>query len=164
MDDYVWNGLRLDGESRAEAGVRLISAEDGNYSYRSCRVGTTGNNCIGMYQAALIEEKPSVDKDTDPILRPYLALLEPDSFFIWNLACLPEYRDQGFGGRLINNAKEQAQLQSLKKVALIAFEENVNAIRFYERHGFAITGREAVVPHDLIAFNKNAFQMIAELD
>lgn len=52
----------------------------------------------------------------------------------------PEYRSNGFGGRLINYAIDWAKNQKLKRITLLTDHDNDGAHRFYQNHGFDASG------------------------
>lgn len=60
---------------------------------------------------------------------------------IYALYVLREYHHQRVGFELMNAA--MAQLSAYPRVALWVLEGNENAIRFYERYGFAFDGTQA---------------------
>lgn len=48
-------------------------------------------------------------------------------------------------------------------MSLIVFEQNTEAKRLYERHGFREVTRRPVVPHQLIRYTGDALLMVAEV-
>jgi len=58
----------------------------------------------------------------------------------------PEYRNQGWGERLIQHALENARALGCTRVTLLTDGVNTGAMRFYERAGFQ---RSAMVPFRL---------------
>ena len=64
-----------------------------------------------------------------------LKLNGDDTCELSNLSVLPEYRHRGIGGRLLEFAIGEKGVRRLW-----ALEKNTRAIRFYERHGFRLTG------------------------
>lgn len=61
-------------------------------------------------------------------------------FELEKLAVLPEYRGRGFGGRLIDHAKETASSLGGTKITIGIIEENDVLRRWYLKHGFTHTG------------------------
>lgn len=55
---------------------------------------------------------------------------------IYNLYVKPEYRSEGIGGRLLAHAEAAFAETSVDVVGLEAMAGNVDARRFYERHGY----------------------------
>jgi len=66
-----------------------------------------------------------------------------DSVHVLDLAVAPGYRRKGFGGLLLINALKEIRISrpELKSVTLEVRESNIEAIRLYEKFGFAETGR-----------------------
>lgn len=75
-------------------------------------------NHIWVYDDVFVKGMIHIDKDK-------IAELYVDSFFA----------NQGIGGELIQFATEQMNCRRLW-----VLEKNANAIRFYEKHGFMLTG------------------------
>lgn len=61
-------------------------------------------------------------------------------FYITDIYILPEYRKKGIGKALINYIINLAKSQEIKKIKLSVWTFNRNAINFYEKLGFKITG------------------------
>lgn len=65
---------------------------------------------------------------------------DPDTGEVFALYVLPEYHGTGVGQRLINAASEK--LKAYPRLCLWAVKGNGRAIRFYEKNGFYLTGKE----------------------
>lgn len=55
-----------------------------------------------------------------------------------NLAIMPEFQHRGYGSALLENSLIELRIQAFLKVRLEVKENNEDAIRFYENHGFKI--------------------------
>lgn len=53
-----------------------------------------------------------------------------------------DFRGQGVGTRLLAATVEKARAQGLERIELEVFASNTDAIRLYERQGFALEGRQ----------------------
>jgi len=62
-----------------------------------------------------------------------------DSARIILLTVMKEYRKKGIGSVLITRFLKEIAIQNIKKVELEVRINNEGAIKFYKRHGFAIT-------------------------
>jgi ribosomal protein S18 acetylase RimI-like enzyme len=60
--------------------------------------------------------------------------------YIMNLFIRESYRDIGIGSQLIKKALENAEKRGVIEVHVDTEEDNVNAIKFYEKHGFRKVG------------------------
>ena len=60
---------------------------------------------------------------------------------ILNFAVRPSARRQGIGGALLGEALGWAKAFGAEKAFLEVRTSNLAALRFYERHGFEVTGR-----------------------
>ncbi len=96
----------------------------------------------------------------DQVLAPY-SLEAPGSWYICAMAFFPEFRGQGLGTKLLAIARSQAQGRGFNELSLLVFEQNTDAVRLYERNGFKIVDRAAVVPHKLIQYTGNILLMTA---
>lgn len=64
-------------------------------------------------------------------------LVYDEVLVICTFAVHPHYSGQGIAGRMIEFAEELAKRQGVKSLRLDATEDNIPAIRLYEKHGFA---------------------------
>ncbi len=68
--------------------------------------------------------------------------------FIYHTAVLPDYRNQGIGRKLVDNAMSALEKEGLNKVALVVFDRNEIGNGFWENIGFTVRD-------DLVYRNKN---------
>ena len=95
------------------------------------------------------------------MLRPYAELEAPGSLYISGLAVAAEHRGQGLGTRLLVAARERARRLGCRELSLICLADNAGARRLYEREGFIVVDRRAVVPHPIIHVTGEALLMAA---
>jgi RimJ/RimL family protein N-acetyltransferase len=60
----------------------------------------------------------------------------------FGIGILKPYRNQGIGGRLLEQLMLWAKEKNLRRLELSVFENNPHARRFYERWGFVVEGRK----------------------
>lgn len=61
---------------------------------------------------------------------------------VLGIGLLSGYRNQGIGSRLLEKTIEHAvNINNIERIELEVFESNVNAIRLYEKFGFACEGK-----------------------
>ena len=166
---YVWSLMadEFPGLSPLEIGALRYARDDIPFSYRNCTVAAPGGRLAGMMVAFPMEVRPeTVDSAPaaapPPVLRPYAELEDQGSYYICGIALYPEYRALGFGSQFLDIAREQARTFGMERLSLIAFADNVGAVRLYQRHGFRITDRRPVVRHPLIRHTGDALLMVAE--
>lgn len=63
---------------------------------------------------------------------------EPRQFQLRGMAVLDDYRGRGFGEQLVQTAEEKAMRAAAD---LIWFNARINAVGFYEKCGYKITGK-----------------------
>lgn len=68
--------------------------------------------------------------------------------FIHHTAVHMEHRRQGVAGALVNGALQALEAEGISKVALVAFDRNVDGNAFWEKQGFTVRD-------DLIYRNKS---------
>jgi ribosomal protein S18 acetylase RimI-like enzyme len=59
---------------------------------------------------------------------------------ISNFVVHPGYRAQGIGARMLQWLEQKAKSEEVERIVLDTYTSNIEAHRFYHRHGFAITG------------------------
>lgn len=172
--DYIWS-LQQDEFptlSPLEIGAKRYAEGEGNFSYRNCTLALTHDEhqqerVQGMVMAFAIPseevstaaaEAPPEDFPGAEVLAPY-ALEQPNSWYICALAVFPPYRQQGIGTQLLDLAFEQARERGFPTVSLLCFEQNVGALRLYQRYGFKTIDQAAVIPHPLIHHTGNVLLM-----
>lgn len=76
----------------------------------------------------------------------------------WHLDALcvkKEFRDQGVGSKLLNAVKDKARDYKFTNIGVFVFGSNVNAIRFYERHGFILRKKINTAGHAFLGSRKS---------
>ncbi|AXE32724.1 GNAT family N-acetyltransferase [Chromobacterium phragmitis] len=58
------------------------------------------------------------------------------------MGLLPRYRGMGLGGWLMENTLRLAEQRGFRRLELTVHEDNLNAIKLYEKHGFLLEGRK----------------------
>lgn len=160
--DYIWQKLAGSGDDLLDIGQRRLEREDADISYRNASVVEDEADIVGMMLAYKMTVDPN-QVESDPVLKPYNILEEDKSYYVAAMAIKESHRGRGIGGRLLALAEAQAQERGLAKMSLIVIENNTTAIRLYERNGFAMTAREATVPHPLIDHDGDALLMVKQL-
>ena len=97
----------------------------------------------------------------DPVLEPYSKLEVPGSYYISDMAVCPEHRGTGLGTEMLRIAKEKARQRGCRETRLLVFRQNEGEVKLYERNGFKIINRAAVVPHELTRYTREVLLMTA---
>ncbi|MCE3247819.1 MAG: acetyltransferase [Geminicoccaceae bacterium] len=163
--DYIWSTLQDDypGQAPIEIGRQRYARENTAFSYQNCVVAERDGAVVALLHAFAItaSDGARAADDVDPVLRPYAELEAPGSLYISALAVMPEWRGQGLGSRLLDAARERARTLGCPALSLICFAENSGARRLYQRQGFTVVDRRAVVPHPMIHATCEALLMSA---
>jgi ribosomal protein S18 acetylase RimI-like enzyme len=165
--DYIWSGLQADhpGRSLLEIGELRYRREATAFSYQNCVVAERAGEVVGFLHAYATEAAagPAAAAGIDPVLRPYYELEAPGSLYISGLALLPPVRRQGVGTRFLAAGRERARNLGCPELSLICFTQNTGARRLYERQGFSVVDRRAIVPHPMIHATGEALLMTAPI-
>jgi ribosomal protein S18 acetylase RimI-like enzyme len=160
--DYIWAKLAEPGEDLLDVGRRRYEREGTAFSYENCKMVELRGSVVGMLVAFPME----VDEgyvETDPVLVPYRVLEEDQSYYVCGMAVDPEHRRKGIGKALMAEAEKTCRELGLRKLSLIVFEQNADAIRLYERLGYVEKRRHPVIRHPLIHYTGDALLMVKEL-
>lgn len=105
------------------------------------------------------EEDPG--EPVDPVLEPYARLEAPGSYYVSAMALFPTHRGKGLGTRMLEISRQKARQSGYGKVSLLVFGQNERAVRLYEREGFGVIKRAAIVPHEKIRYTGDVLLMTA---
>jgi ribosomal protein S18 acetylase RimI-like enzyme len=166
--EYIWSTLvpEYPGLTPLEIGARRYVREEGAFSYKNCTVAELGGEVIGMLHAFPMEnrlEQKEADEPLDPILEPYARLEVPGSYYVSAMAVFTEHRGKGLGTQMLKIAEDEARESGYRKVSLLVFEQNEEAIKLYERNGFEAVDRAPVVPHESIRYTGEVLLMTAPM-
>ncbi len=165
LADYIWTKLTGPEEDILDVGQRRYEQEDLVFSYKNCVVVTHDKKIIRMLVGFPMEIESGVnDLEEDPVLVPYSKLEEANSYYIWEMALVPKYRNQGISCKLVALAEDNAREMSYEKLSLIVFEQNEGALRLYERYGFEEVARDPVGPHPLIRHTGDVLLMVKTIN
>ena len=129
-------------ESWKAAFVGIISAE-------RLAESTKMEHAVDMYQRLLAAHKGNgyiLELDGKPhCIAWWDATREKDMPGTAELICIHSLRDnwhKGYGSRMMERVLADAKSAGYARIMLWVFDRNVRAIRFYEAHGFAASGRK----------------------
>ena len=156
------------GVDMLDVGARLYAGDQGNYCYRNCVVAEQDGAVMGMLLSfaegpAEGEPAPPPPYDGSDVFAPFRYLEAPDTWYICGVALFPDYRGRGLGTQFLDIARRQAREHGFERLSLVVFEENIGALRLYQRLGFEETKRAPIIPHPLIRATGDALLMVAPL-
>ncbi|WP_137702329.1 GNAT family N-acetyltransferase [Marimonas lutisalis] len=145
LPEYLWAEEAGTVEAGWELGraYQAEKAKDGRVV-----VADEGDGPIAALMGYSIPEYPDpVPADAPPLYRPMLELeaLAPKSWFIESLACFPEHRGRGLGSRLLDIAVTIGRDKDADVISLLVEDNNLGAIRLYERRGFEATEEREII-------------------
>lgn len=158
-------------QARKEQRVALDVAEQlyqnprEDYSYKNATITELDGEIAGMMLAYATpssaprnpENRPEFDDEN--VLAPYMYLEEPNSWYICGVAFYPLHRGRGLGTKLMELANEQAKEKNFSSLSLVVLEQNVGAVRLYERLGYGVVDYAPIVPHPMIPYVGDALLM-----
>ncbi len=154
IPEYFWEESRRQGETQYDVGARNAASEHENFSYRNTWLARLDGEVAGMLLAYRLPDAGQADDPADfpEFIRPLIELenLVPGSFYINMLASYPRFRGRGIGTGLMTQANLQAAASGCDLISLQVFDENVGALRLYQRLGYRIVDRRAIIPHPCI--------------
>jgi ribosomal protein S18 acetylase RimI-like enzyme len=159
---YLWSRSAEKGQPPIEVGIERVLREEANFSYRNAVVAEVDGRVAAALLAYRLPEHSYVNLDELPdLLRPLEELEQkvPGTFYINILAAYPEYRGQGLGTTLLEAARALASEAGCNELSLEVFEQNEDAVRLYERHGYREIARLPAVPHQIYPFDGDVVLM-----
>ena len=98
---------------------------------------TYGDMVTAMAQWERDEEQPPAEGASSAVDEPARGWVNPGEYYLANMAVYPEFRRQGLGSLLLADAETRARERGCTRLALDVEAENRDAVRLYERLGFA---------------------------
>lgn len=168
MSSWLWAQDAEKGQSAQDVGMNRARRESGGFCYPNATLLESESKVAGMLVAYKLPNEIDVAAELEGVpdfLAPIIELecLAPGSFYINAIAVYPEHRSKGFGSLLMNEAERQALDQGLDTLSLVAFEDNVGAVRLYKRLGFSIAGSRPTVAHESVSHAGNEILMTRKL-
>lgn len=90
---------------------------------------------VGAIKAKAIVTKAPSHKDQ--VTMPLLKDVVPSAVYIELLAVLPAYQHHGLGTKMLQFVEEQTKERFIHEIVLHVHSQNVEAIKWYEAHGFS---------------------------
>ena len=140
----LWDAMAPEGMDGSAVGEALVSAEDGDFSYRHGFVLEQDGSAIGGmigYPLPTTTEPAGPEVPEAFVAVEELANLVPGYWHINMMAMLPEARGKGLGAALLNAAEAQARNSGCPGLALVVAATNVGARRAYARAGYREVAR-----------------------
>jgi len=160
---YLWERMAEPRENVWDVGCRRASRESGSFSYTNAVCAKTDQQvaaCLVGYPLAIKPEE--IDNNTPAMFVP-LQELENEatgSWYINVLATYPDFRCEGLGVELLNQAEKKAMDNGNNGLSLIVSDANSGARRLYERFGFAEQAKRAMVKEDWVNPGENWILMV----
>ena len=150
--EYLYDGL-VKGRS-ALAHLTTILSEDPYYSYKNVDLALQNNVVIGLvfsYPAELnqitTEMRQILSTDRIKWIANFADNLIDDSWYVSTLGVLEPLRRKGIANTLMRSATARALNNGYKALSLHVYENNIDAIKFYEAFGFSIVKKVELNGH-----------------
>jgi ribosomal protein S18 acetylase RimI-like enzyme len=159
---YLWSQSAKEGQPPIEVGTERVLREEANFSYRNAVVTEVDGRVAAMMLAYRLPEQSEVNLEELPdLLRPLEELEQkvPGTFYVNALAAYPEYRGLGLGTKLLEAAHALASEAGCEELSLEVFDQNEDAVRLYERHGYREIARLPAAPHPIYQYEGHILLM-----
>jgi ribosomal protein S18 acetylase RimI-like enzyme len=159
---YLWSQSAKEGQPPIEVGTERVLREEANFSYRNAVVAEVDGRVAAMMLAYRLPEQSEVNLEELPdLLRPLEELEQkvPGTFYVNALAAYPEYRGLGLGTELLEAAHAVASEAGCEELSLEVFDQNEDAVRLYERHGYREIARLPAAPHPIYQYEGHILLM-----
>jgi ribosomal protein S18 acetylase RimI-like enzyme len=159
---YLWSQSAKEGQPPIEVGTERVLREEANFSYRNAVVTEVDGRVAAMMLAYRLPEQSEVNLEELPdLLRPLEELEQkvPGTFYVNALAAYPEYRGLGLGTKLLEAAHALASEAGCAELSLEVFDQNEDAVRLYERHGYREIARLPAAPHPIYQYEGHILLM-----
>lgn len=167
LADYFWGNFQDEFPELTplEIGATGFAEANDEYSYTNCLMAEIGGTVAGMSMTFPMKATPKpLPDDYDPVMRPFMELEEDGSFYVCAVGVYGQYRGQGIGTALMERAEQRAREEGCGAMSLLVFDANDGAKRLYERLGYRVADRRAVVPHPLIQAEGDVLLMVRPFD
>ena len=162
MADYTWSTLAEPGDDLLDVGEQRLARIGAPMSFENATFAELDGMMLGF--AVPDGDVPVAGPDADPVLAPLMELEQPNSFYICALAVLEKRRGIGIGSVLLRAAERMAASQGFDTMSLIVFEQNVGALKLYQRAGYEEVARRPLIPHPLLRFTGDALLVAKKLE
>ena len=163
LPEYLWSQMAESGDDVWEIGRQRQAkkAEEGQIVVIDLGEGAIA----GLTGYTIPAEVEPIPDDLPAIFRPLQELenLAPSTWYVNVLATLPDLRGKGYGSKLLELAEQIASNEDLDSMSLIVADNNSNARRLYERHGYTQEARRTMVKEDWQTDAENWILMIKKL-
>ncbi len=119
---YLWQKLAAPGESAWEVGRKRAERDSGSFSYRNAVVVEHAGRCVGCPIGYEIPDAPvEITADMPAMFVPLQELenLAPSTWYVNVLAVVPELRNKGFGGLLLQHADAMGRALAKRGMSVI---------------------------------------------
>ena len=155
-----------EGSDGSAVGLALVTAEDGDFSYRNGIVLEDGGAALGGMIGYPLPTTPEPAGPEIPdvfVAVNELETLAPGYWYINFVATVPESRGKGLGTALLDEAEARARDSGCPGLALVIFASNAAAIRAYMRAGYRERARRPLNPSKFGLEPTEALLMVKDL-
>ena len=143
--ETLWSRLALENEAADAFGRRVQNAfiDDKNTI-----VADIDEQIVAMLVSFKIAEKPNpLVREIDEMLFPVTKLYSKaqGAWYVHGISTAAEFQGRGLSSKLMVLAEERAITAGAFEICLLVVDTNQNAIRFYEKRGYAVTASEPFV-------------------
>lgn len=150
IPNWLWRQSAEPGQSPLAFGVERALTRSGGFSHKNAIMAEVFGEVVGMVLSYPILKAPTEDPETLPApIAPFIELEKHSAgtWYVNALAVSPGYRGIGIGTTLMDEAESAARQAGYDHLSIQVYEQNIGAVRLYERLGFIVTQRARVRRH-----------------
>ena len=150
---WVWDMSTTPGQSRFEVGREAIRADEASTSHhRRWRVAESDGHVAGGLNSYVLvpADHSGLPPEVERVVRPVdeLKAIAESTWYVSVASVFPEFRGQGIGHALLEEADRCARSAECGVVTLLVHSFNPGAHGLYTRLGFSEWERREFVPFD----------------
>jgi len=167
--DFLFHDL-IPGLTPIQIIARNFERDEYPFTYKSAIVAEYRNEVIGFalsypaeFHTISEEMRRYFPPDRVAHFHDFFSTRVEGSYYLDGLGVDPDLQRLGIGSRLIRLTKEKAMEKGYPALSLIAFADNGEAIKLYERCGFQPVKAIELLPHERIPHQGGCLLMNCEL-
>jgi ribosomal protein S18 acetylase RimI-like enzyme len=147
---------------------KMFRTENSTFCWKNASVAEIKGEPAGMVltypaQKFNIVDDGKLSPEKLEIMKPFEQLSHENSYYISAVAVYPDFRGSGIGTKLIDYAGEQAKKSGYDTISLHVFENNEEARKLYEKHGFEAKAKAPVKDNKHFTHSGNLLLMVKKI-
>ena len=147
INEALFEGLEMPVEEIIRNEMMNADSFESFHNYWVAEIGGETAGGMQVFLFDLLEEpyNPLIPEERLEIEKPFEELMAPGSFYIHALTVYPQFARRGIASELVRLANQLASDRGFSELSLYCFDENLPAVRLYQKHGFTAIDRRPIV-------------------